>query len=44
VIQEIQDLLKRIRTMEGRLQDPKYWQVVHTRADQLSRMLDGFSG
>jgi hypothetical protein len=42
-IQEIRDLPKCIRTMEGQIQDHKYWQIIHTRADELDRALDKFS-
>ena len=39
VIQEITGLLNHIRRMEGHIQDPNRWQAIHTRADELNRML-----
>jgi hypothetical protein len=42
-IREATTLLKRIRIMEGQIKDPKTWQVIHTRANELDVALEKFS-
>ena len=42
-IREATALLKRIRIMEGQIKDPKTWQVIHTRANELDVALEKFS-
>jgi hypothetical protein len=42
IVQEATNLLKRIRQMEGRIQDPKVWQAIHTRANEIDRALENF--
>jgi hypothetical protein len=43
IIQEVAALIVRIRKMEGQVQDPKAWQTIHTRANELDAALKGFS-
>jgi hypothetical protein len=40
---QIAALLQRIRMMEGKIRDPKSWQVLHSRADELVVSLEKFS-
>ena len=42
-IREATTLLKRIRIMEGQIKDPKTWQVIHTRANELDVALEKLS-
>src|SRR5262245_47239760 len=43
IIEEAKDLLESIRKSEGQIQDPKIWQTIHTRANELDIALEDFS-
>ena len=43
ITQRARDLLQSIRKSEGQIQNPKVWQIIHTRANELDVALESFS-